>query len=224
MSTQNVTITTQGLPVGFCALTPAQWTTLVSLLTGSVSGNFRNYNYGNTEPAPSFRGDPWYRLLSDGTPDKTYSFVNGVWISPHPVATGVVILYSDSANPTDIAQFDGGETGTVTATSGPMWERLTTYNARVPMGIGPLPGGGSVVLNVTGGNEEHTLTIAQLPAHTHTYTKTFAGGDANDGGGNGVNYQEAVTGSTGNGQAFSLLPPYIGTVFLRKSARRYYRL
>lgn len=223
MSTQNVTITTQGLPIGFCAVTPDQWSTMVASLTASVSGNFRNFNYGPTEP--QIKTDPWFRTFpADGTPDKLYFFINGVWISPHPVAEGVTILYTDSANPINIDQFDGGETGGVTPTSGPMWERLTEFNARVPMGIGPLPGGGSVVINVNGGNEEHTLTIAQLPAHTHTYTKTFAGGDANDGGGNGVHFQDDVTGLTGSGQAFSLLPPYRGTVFLRKSARRYYRL
>lgn len=225
MSTANITITADSLPIGFCGLTQAQWAVLAGLLHGSLEGNFRNFNSGSSEPAPGSRTDPWFRANADGTPDKLYWYVNGVWISRHPIPVGFIGVYLVSGNPTDIATFDGGEdTGAVTATSGPMWERATEFNGRVPMGIGPLPSGASVVTNVSGGNETKILSISELPAHSHSYTKTMAGGDANNGGANGVVFQETQTGSVGLGQAFSLLPPFLGVVMLRRTARLFYRL
>ena len=70
----------------------------------------------------------------------------------------------------------------------------------------------------TGGAKTHTLTISEMPAHTHSYDKQVTSTDAisihdivrTTGGNTG-----ATTGSTGSGNAHNNLQPYI-TVYMWK--------
>ena len=70
----------------------------------------------------------------------------------------------------------------------------------------------------TGGAKTHTLTISEMPAHTHSYDKQVTSTDAlsihdtvrTTGGNTG-----ATTGSTGGGTAHNNLQPYI-TVYMWK--------
>lgn len=66
-------------------------------------------------------------------------------------------------------------------------------------------------LNETGGAKTHTLTEAEIPAHTHTYTKSpGASSVGSDAGGDGTQTLDTEnTGSTGGGVAHNNLPPYI---------------
>lgn len=59
----------------------------------------------------------------------------------------------------------------------------------------------------TGGAKTHTLSIAEMPAHTHS-SIDFSGGPNNLAGGAGLN-TSGVTGSTGGGGAHNNLQPYI---------------
>mgnify|MGYP000884987564 CR=1 FL=1 len=82
-------------------------------------------------------------------------------------------------------------------------------------------GGPFTTLNATGGEKEHTLTEAEMPAHSH--------GLPIEGGGN-VNFQSIATtpGSdesysetnrttnTGTGQPHNNMPPYIVLVYIMK--------
>lgn len=91
-----------------------------------------------------------------------------------------------------------------------VWETDATH-FKVPDLIGRFPmGDGAVNLNVEGGEIEHVLTIAEMPAHTH--------GEQDPGV---VNVQSGVgavpqsdpglgsqTGSTGGGIAHNNMPPY----------------
>jgi hypothetical protein len=70
----------------------------------------------------------------------------------------------------------------------------------------------------TGGAKTHTLTISEMPAHTHSYDKQVTSTDAisihditRTTGGN----TSATTGSTGGGTAHNNLQPYI-TVYMWK--------
>ena len=70
----------------------------------------------------------------------------------------------------------------------------------------------------TGGAKTHTLTISEMPAHTHSYDKQIATTDAlsihdtvRTTGGN----TSSTTGSTGGGTAHNNLQPYI-TVYMWK--------
>ncbi len=73
-------------------------------------------------------------------------------------------------------------------------------------------------LTKTGGEAKHTMTIAEMPPHTHSYrwwnawyfsgsSELAAKGSYND---------NAQTGSTGGGQPFNVLPPYYALCFIMK--------
>ncbi|KAF2514950.1 phage tail protein [Flavobacterium foetidum] len=48
--------------------------------------------------------------------------------------------------------------------------KLPDLQGRIPVGIGQRPGGSNVVLGQVGGVEQVTMTINQMPAHTHVAT------------------------------------------------------
>ena len=72
----------------------------------------------------------------------------------------------------------------------------------------------------TGGAKTHTLTTAQMPAHTHASGWTLGGGDgsanvyATTNGGGGA----PASGSTGGGAAHNNLQPYIVVYFWKRTA------
>jgi len=75
--------------------------------------------------------------------------------------------------------------------------------------------GTTYVVGDTGGEATHTLTIPELPAHTHTYNKyTYTG----SGWDNGNNFEDVLstTGSTGGGQSHNNMPPYYALAFIMK--------
>lgn len=68
----------------------------------------------------------------------------------------------------------------------------------------------------TGGAKTHTLTTAEIPAHTHS-AFDFSGGPSNLAGGGGLNIS-GNTGSTGGGGAHNNLQPYITVYFFKRTA------
>lgn len=93
----------------------------------------------------------------------------------------------------------------------PLWVEYTGLAGRVPMGFKDTDTDFDVVGKV-GGAKDHTLTIPEMPAHTHDIAynnKNAAGGGSErplDNTGTSVNKQP--TGSKGDGEAFSILNPY----------------
>jgi hypothetical protein len=89
---------------------------------------------------------------------------------------------------------------------------------RVAYSDNPTDAGGDYdTVGKTGGAESVTLTIAQMPAHTHPYVdKYHAETRDTDAGSNARPYQERndnkTTGSTGGNQAHENRPPYYVTV------------
>ncbi len=85
-------------------------------------------------------------------------------------------------------------------------------------GIDPTSGSptnGKIVNNTpalggVGGEETHTLTTPEIPAHTHSYTVPNQGNPINTGpGGANLNGAAGNTGSTGGGGAHNNMPPYL---------------
>ena len=69
----------------------------------------------------------------------------------------------------------------------------------------------------TGGSKTHTLTTAEIPAHTHSIPFT-SGSTANFAGGNVVDTAGGTTGSTGGGGSHNNLQPYIVTYMWKRTA------
>lgn len=233
---QPVTISSASVPTDYCPSTlQTAWPFLVGLLSAELAGENATYVKGPTTPAsPDDQDKPWLRLNSDGTMDRWYVYHGGVWIARHPFPTGAIIIY-DGAE-ASIDTYDGGEAGTVTATTGPMWERVTALNARFPLGVGTLPSGTAVAVTNTGGEEKHTLIEEEIPAHTHAlhYTPNHA---TDNGAGPDIEVFRTATASDpslspdsfgGDADnetvAHNTMPPYYTVFFLKKTARQFYRL
>jgi len=100
----------------------------------------------------------------------------------------------------------------------------TTFNlpdlrGRVAVGVGQQTGGTDFTLALTGGEETHQLTIAEMPSHDHTQENTLIAGtsappplDAS-----GPNPLTAVTGLTGGDGSHNNIQPYLALKFIIKS-------
>lgn len=94
-------------------------------------------------------------------------------------------------------------------------------SGRVPVGVDITQTEFNTV-NKTGGAKTHTLTIAEMPAHTHQYRHYFGKINADDGPygslPTGVTDPGGPTKSTGGGQAHNNLQPYITCYMWRRTA------
>lgn len=224
----NVIISTANVPQGTCpAWIISLWPQLVDLLSAELSGANNLFNFGNSVPAPADQDKPWIRINADGSPDKDYVFWNGLWVSPHALQPGTIMLWEGDI--TAINSFDGGESATVGPATGPMWERVDQMKGRFPLGAGPMVTSGTeIAVTATGGEETHKLTVSEIPPHTHTVNAT-----PDDAGGNtGSRLRKTtdpdnateVTGESGGGEAHNNIPPYYAIHFIRRTARLFYRV
>lgn len=229
----NIQITSQPLPTGFCALTDAQWQTLLALLSVQVTDGAGYINVGQSPPDPDAQQYPWFRLLSDGSPDRVYYYWNGLWLSRHALSPGAVMLYGGAAG--TIATFDGGEAApaTATVTSGPMWEQWTDMDAKFALAPGTLASGTVVSVGDEGGEETHTLIKGEMPVHQHYYTTAhdtiellqYVAGQHEVQTGTSWKANPAnQTDTAGNGQAHNTMPPYRAVYYIRRTARLFYRV
>ncbi|MEO8391769.1 MAG: tail fiber protein [Chloroflexota bacterium] len=68
------------------------------------------------------------------------------------------------------------------------------------------------------GEENHTLTAAEMPVHTHSYRKINFTGTTLGTGGTGSSADDAAqTGSAGSGSAHNTMPPYITLNYIIKA-------
>lgn len=224
------------LRTGYCY--PASPQTFINDVFGAVQAYLTTetgnsfFNFGDTEPTPDNRVYPW--LKTDGN---WYVWVGGYWRRKHQyqISDGVRLVFVGAES--DVWSFDGGDgndPGAVIPTdyTGAMWEVDDSFEAKFPVGVGTFAaaggiavGGNTTTLGVTG-EDQHKLTVSEMPAHTHETAKDEA--DSTTGGDmHLVNYADAggaivSTQSTGGDTAHNNLPPMIGVYFIKRTARVYY--
>ena len=97
---------------------------------------------------------------------------------------------------------------------------LPNLRQRFPVGtINGTSNGNVYNLGSMGGEEVHTLTIAEMPSHTHTYDRTGQSFGWLSNGGNGAGAQAPgsnSTGAIGGSQAHNNTPLYTAVQFIIK--------
>jgi len=229
-----ITLTAPSLPANYC---PASYQKLANDIIGGTQATFNStignsfFNFGPTYPAINNRIYPW--LDENG---QWWIYDQGFWLRKNPVTAAYERrIYVGTT--TDLLSYDGGDgTATATSTTGPMWEVDTEFEARFPVGVGAFVASGAVaVLGKTtstsiAGEDKHTLTVPEMPKHTHSMTW-----DSNDTSGgdqlntlyygpeaNIPNNMIKDTGSTGGDVAHNNLPPFYGVYFIKRTSRVYY--
>jgi microcystin-dependent protein len=99
---------------------------------------------------------------------------------------------------------------------------LPDLRGRTTVGAGQGSGLTNRVLGASGGEEKHTLSIAEMPSHTHRETGTNRLDVANGGG---IHVQDVdnqtfaiiTTGATGGGQPHNVMPPFFALSYIIKS-------
>ena len=191
--------------------TDTKWINTSSANVGSASNVGTNEDATNAEQYVTFVGNksgnnpirvdegikynPSTNVLTVGTISAT-TFTG----LPAGFPSGGIIMWSGATVPRGWALCDG---------------TLSTPDLRDRFIVGA-GSGGSYTIGDTGGSDSVTLTVDQIPAHTHTAytdgTGTPPGGVAkSSGNGDTVN-----TGSTGGGQSHENRPPYYALAFIMK--------
>ena len=224
-----ITLTAPSLPANYC---PASYQKLANDIIGGTQATFNStignsfFNFGPTYPAINNQIFPW--LDQDGN---WWIYNQSLWLRKNPVAAGGFDRRIFVGTTTDLLSYDGGDgTATATTTTGPMWMVDTLFDARFPVGAGAFAASGAVAVLGTAtstsivGEDQHTLTVPEIPAHTHNFFPLVTA-DANNGGANGVQYgttANVATSSTGGGAAHNNLPPFYGVYFIKRTIRVYY--
>jgi len=224
-----ITLTAPSLPANYC---PASYQKLANDIIGGTQATFNStignsfFNFGPTYPAINNRIFPW--LDQDGN---WWIYDQSLWLRKNIVAASGYDRRIFVGTTTDLLSYDGGDgTATATTTTGPMWEVDTEFEARFPVGVGAFVASGAVAVmgkatsTAIVGEDQHTLTIPEMPAHTHNFFPLVTA-DANNGGANGVQYgttANVATSSTGDGTAHNNLPPFYGVYFIKRTIRVYY--
>ena len=224
-----ITLTPPSLPIGYC---PTNYQQLANDVISGTQANFNSaignsfFNFGPTTPALNNQVYPW--LDEDGN---WWVYNQGRWARKNPVLKTSDERRIYVGTTTDLLSYDGGD-GTATATdfTGPMWMVDTEFEARFPVGAGTFAASGVVVVqgkvtsSAVAGEDKHTLTIPEMPSHTHSFFPLVTA-DANNGGANGVQYgatASVATTSTGGDAPHNNLPPFYGVYFIKRTARVYY--
>lgn len=239
------------LPTGFC---PASYQDLLNEFS-SVSvariptGEGRQWIFSAAKPAPNQSDFGWFQLDQGGNPIRPYIFANGAWLSRHPLQPKMTIWWFDALPDTPdshsaLPTFDGGDgvADRIPATlSGPMWTLAKTpagtlIAAQFPIVAGTLPS--DKVLNVgdSGGEENHSLTVPEIPPHTHqlklraepqTGNTTWCLVDPNryPNTANETDFNTESTGGAGSPAVVTphnTMPPYVVGYLLQRTSRIYY--
>jgi hypothetical protein len=181
------------LPANACYNTEqARLIAFAEALRAVLSGQ-SYYNYGSSTPDPSNNAYPWLR-----TTDGIWYIYSGDWISPVGPEYDLNIRRLWVGSGPDLATYDGGDGGSASDRSGPMWEVDHDFDGRSPMGPGDVPTTNpakTLSVDENYGVGAHTLAGANIPEHRHAmkFSDTTSGST----------YPQIGTGSTDDRQFFT---------------------
>lgn len=233
-------ITATNLPSGFC---PKDYNAILQAFVAQMLVTFPNTFSGVTASSspPADITQTWIQLDALGRPTRTYNFAQGKWLSQHPLPPGFTMIWFNALP--DFTVFDGGDASAISAISGPMWQQAQDSSGKLlmqgqfPLGVGTLPSGTIINVAQAGGEENHVLTVPEMPPHTHAVNILVSP----SAGSNQNSYTPVPTGTasadfftkstggdptTGTPPVTALghncIPPYLGIYVLQRSAKLYY--
>jgi hypothetical protein len=198
--------------------------------------NFSGINYGPTTPDAANRDRPWFKTDGSLHAIGWYTWDGAAW-TPVPLFpqsgtfaaaptgvgvgqlyyatdTGVMCMWTGSAWVTQDGmsgevRFVRGTNITTILTKYPGWVQVTDMAAHV-VGVasdGTSAGFANHTAETFGGEETHTQTVDEMPAHSHTYTT--APNRTGVGGANPIwaNDSTGTTSITGGGLPFNVMQP-----------------
>lgn len=197
--------------------------------------DFSGINFGDVEPTPDQRDRPWFKTDNAGNPIGWFSWDGSEW-APIPIAaqtgasgsrpTSPVVgqLFYDTtieamivwngtrwvtagAVPGDVKEVKATDIAAA-LDKNPGWEEDTDSAGMVIVGV---TSGSGFEFNDSGGEAEVTLTVDQIPAHTHATRGNNLQADGNAANPAGIVSGVQVTGetgSTGGGSAHNNMMPY----------------
>lgn len=213
---------------------PANWQQAMNdafnLASGQMPAGGNGIWYGDTPPTDPVAFPVWVRTAA-GVPvfPSMWYLQNGIWVARHPIPA----LSGDRKfwvnTEASLWSNEGGDgTGNpATITTGPMWIADPAMADRFALGAGTLPSGTVITNGTTGGEENHVLTIPEIPIHTHDFTveahnTDAAGSGVLTGGQNSGFLDGTFTGTTtavGGGLPHNNMPPYYGGFWAMRTAR-----
>lgn len=197
--------------------------------------DFNGINFGPVEPDPDNRDKPWFKTDGSGNPLGWFSWNGSAWVPIPIVISGGTSAERPSSPNEGQTFFDttihtmlifersewrtlSGSPGDVkevraatideALTSNPGWAADTDSAGRFVLGVSD---GSGFEYGNTGGEVDHTLTLDEIPSHTHTVrtNNLQADGNASNPAGIVSGVQTGASGSAGGGAAHNNMPPYI---------------
>ena len=200
---------------------------------------------GDAPPTDDLAHDyPWFKTDSAGNFLRTYTWGNGGWTSLHPIPATSSARFLWVGNESDLGTYDEGDGSAVavTDTTGPFWVVDHAMDGRFPIGsttgaVNPLPSGLIIPPQGTGGEENHSLILSEMPPHTHAidfFSQPQSGSstdclvDPADKGSDPKDVTIATESTGGDGSTPSVvvphnnMPPYFGVFLIKRTGRLFY--
>lgn len=176
------------------------------------------YCFGAGQPALASQINHNFEQLADQL-DTLSSRADGLDTGVARAApTGTIVAYGGTSAPAGWLLCDGRSIGGNSALAGVLGRaQVPDLRDRFVLGAG------TRARHATGGEASVTLTVEQLPAHTHEYIDPTTGGYkglAHDGSGSTAEYAhegpKGITSATGGGQAHNNMPPFYVLTYIIK--------
>lgn len=221
-------ITAETLTSGFCH-TSLQATHAEFAAKTTISHLGASFTSSITNPSSSDQDKLWMKLDSDSRPLGWYYYdsCNSAWQSFSTTPVGTLNPYAGASAPEGWLLCDGSDVakatyprlntllGTTygTATDATLNFKLPDMRGRVAVGADGSAGrmASNDAAGNTGGEELHTLTIAELAAHAHDVTSYKNGNESTTTslfGGQATGSGTITSETTGSGTAHNNMPPY----------------